>query len=231
MNPFTAQARSAPTLRHAAPHPFHPPLARSQRKKREERLEELHQKQVSELERYEQQSKLQSIGGLDPSLASLQPPDVPQHSAPEVSYDAAELDKFLPASAQVDQALPPPRLPGTATYEPPSRARMCLAKLQSGFMLGSAVGGSFGFAYGTFAAIKYRHILYLPIAVVQAISLPRHGPRCGAPPPRRPRASSGWLACLLTASMMPHRGRPCLAGGRGLRLLSPGRGWLVPCRS
>lgn len=35
-------------------------------------------------------------------------------------------------------------------------------------MIGGALGGAFGFLYGTFAAIKYKHVLYLPIAVLQA---------------------------------------------------------------
>lgn len=118
-----------------------------------------------QLKQYEEFHKQQQpLAAPDPSmLADARPP----LSNPETSYDAAELNKYLPASAQVEQAAPSTRISGTTTYEPPSRAWQCFAKLQSGFMIGGAVGGSFGFAYGTYAAIKFRHILYLPIAVVQ----------------------------------------------------------------
>ena len=82
-------------------------------------------------------------------------------------YAAEDFDKYLPQSAQVDQQ-PAAWSGGRATYEPPSRARQCMSKLQSGFMIGASLGGAFGFMYGTYAAIKFKHVLYLPIAVVQA---------------------------------------------------------------
>ena len=55
-------------------------------------------------------------------------------------------------------------------YEPPSRAWQCAYKLQNGFMIGASLGGAVGFMYGTWAACTgvYKHILYLPIAVLQS---------------------------------------------------------------
>ena len=53
-------------------------------------------------------------------------------------------------------------------YEPPSRAWQCAYKLQNGFMIGASLGGAVGFMYGTWAAVAYKHILYLPIAVLQS---------------------------------------------------------------
>jgi len=82
-------------------------------------------------------------------------------------YASEDFDKYLPQSAQVDQQTPTWE-GGRSTYEPPSRARQCVSKLQSGFMIGASLGGAFGFLYGTYAAIKFKHVLYLPIAVVQA---------------------------------------------------------------
>ena len=82
-------------------------------------------------------------------------------------YASEDFDKYLPQSAQVDQQQPA-WSGGRDTYEPPSRARQCVSKLQSGFMIGASLGGAFGFLYGTYAAIKFKHVLYLPIAVVQA---------------------------------------------------------------
>ena len=61
------------------------------------------------------------------------------------AYDVANLDRFLPDSAKTDQ---PAVLRSRSSYEPPSRGRQCLAKVQSGFMIGAALGGAFGFAYG-----------------------------------------------------------------------------------
>jgi len=83
------------------------------------------------------------------------------------AYAAEDFSKYLPASAQVDQA-EPVWSGGGATYEAPSRARQCMGKLQSGFMIGASLGGAFGFMYGAYAAIKFKHVLYLPIAVIQA---------------------------------------------------------------
>ena len=37
----------------------------------------------------------------------------------------------------------------------------------AGFSLGAALGGAVGFAYGAFAAVKYKHVLYVPISVLQ----------------------------------------------------------------
>ena len=82
-------------------------------------------------------------------------------------YASEDFNKYLPQSAQVDQQTPTWD-GGRSTYEPPTRARQCLSKLQSGFMIGASLGGAFGFLYGTYAAIKFKHVLYLPIAVVQA---------------------------------------------------------------
>ena len=47
-------------------------------------------------------------------------------------------------------------------FEPP-RVRTAGA----GFSLGAALGGAVGFAYGAFAAVKYKHVLYVPISVLQ----------------------------------------------------------------
>jgi hypothetical protein len=89
---------------------------------------------------------------------------------PEQSYDTEDLDKYLPASAKVDQAAPTFKVPsgGNYGYEAPSRFRQCGYKLQNGFMIGASLGGAVGFLYGTWAAISYKHILYLPIAVLQS---------------------------------------------------------------
>lgn len=93
-----------------------------------------------------------------------------EQSAPrvraEASYETEDFDKYLPSGANEGRAQP--NFPERETYEPPSRARQCFGKLQSGFMIGAALGGAIGFLYGTYAAIKYKHVLYLPIAVVQA---------------------------------------------------------------
>ena len=66
---------------------------------------------------------------------------------PETSYEAEDLDKYLPASARVDQA--PPSWGGRSStpayYEPPSRAWQCMYKLQNGFMIGASLGGAVGF--------------------------------------------------------------------------------------
>ncbi len=97
--------------------------------------------------------------GSGDAFGSGQLPDLP-----ETSYESEDLDKYLPASAGAGSAQAPPRV----AYEPPSRARQCFGKLQSGFMIGASLGGAVGFLYGTYAAIRYKHILYLPIAVLQA---------------------------------------------------------------
>jgi len=84
--------------------------------------------------------------------------------APDASYDDEDFDKYLPKSAKADQAAPE----WSGGHEPPSRARQCFGKLQSGFLIGASLGGAIGTLYGTYAAIKYKHILYLPIAIAQA---------------------------------------------------------------
>mmetsp|Transcript_39677 Transcript_39677/g.92749 ORF Transcript_39677/g.92749 Transcript_39677/m.92749 type:complete len:170 (-) Transcript_39677:94-603(-) len=132
----------------------------NQRKKREEKLHE-------RLAEYEEAQMAMQQAAPPPQLAAADPSfSIPQR---EVSYDADELNKYLPQAAQTEQAVPAAlaNWQGTTTYEPPSRARQCFTKLQSGFMLGGALGGAIGFLYGTFAAVRYRHVLYLPIAVVQ----------------------------------------------------------------
>ena len=124
------------------------------------RRKEQEEKLTERLEKYEQAAATQAAAPpIDPTSFTL-----PQRE--ENAYDADELDKFLPKrSADATPALA--NWKGTTTYEPPSRARQCVSKLQSGFMLGGALGGALGFLYGAFAAVKHRHVLYLPIAVVQ----------------------------------------------------------------
>ena len=77
---------------------------------------------------------------------------------PEQSYETEDLDKYLPASAKVDQAAPTFKVPsgGNYGYEAPSRFRQCGYKLQNGFMIGASLGGAVGFLYGTWAAISYK---------------------------------------------------------------------------
>ena len=85
----------------------------------------------------------------------------------EVEYEKEDFDRYLPKaeSPSVD-AWTPPASPSYQYYEPPSRFRQCMWKLQNGAMIGGALGSAIGFMYGTYAAIAYRHILYLPISVV-----------------------------------------------------------------
>ena len=86
----------------------------------------------------------------------------------DVEYDNEDFDKYLPAAAQVEQPAAEWQLSGESTYQAPSRARQCMYRLQNAFMIGASLGGAVGFMYGTYASIAYRHVLYLPIAVVQA---------------------------------------------------------------
>lgn len=79
-------------------------------------------------------------------------------------YASEDFSKYLPESAKKDQPTQRWSLP----TEAPSRVSQCFQRIQAGAMLGAALGGSFGFLYGTYAAITYRHILYVPISVVQA---------------------------------------------------------------
>lgn len=114
---------------------------------------------LQELQRYEQEAQSQKL----PSNFSLPMPE----EEPADRYASEDLDKYLPSSAKNGQN-PTFTYKSAASYEPPSRARQCFAKLQTGFMIGGALGGAFGFLYGTYAAVVYKHVLYLPIAVVQA---------------------------------------------------------------
>ena len=87
---------------------------------------------------------------------------------PERSYESEDFDKYLPASAKVDQPATG-WSPGRGnTYEAPSRTRQCFGRLQNAFVIGASLGGAVGFMYGTYAAIAYKHVLYLPVAVLQA---------------------------------------------------------------
>jgi len=130
----------------------------ARREKKEEKMKE----KLQELQAYEMtsQQEPQEI----PQSFSL--PAAPEGSADD-RYAAEDFNKYLPASANRDQSPALNYSPGAA-YEPPSRARQCFGKLQSGFMIGGALGGAFGFMYGCYASVVYKHILYLPIAVVQA---------------------------------------------------------------
>ncbi|KAJ1632318.1 reactive mitochondrial oxygen species modulator 1-domain-containing protein [Pavlovales sp. CCMP2436] len=80
-------------------------------------------------------------------------------------YEAEDFSKYLPESAKKDQ---PAQKWQFYQPEQSSRVNQCFQRIKNGAMLGGALGGSFGFLYGTYAAIAYRHILYIPISVVQA---------------------------------------------------------------
>lgn len=79
-------------------------------------------------------------------------------------YAAEDFSKYLPDSAKVDQPSQQWQLPSESS----NRINACFQRIKTGAMLGGALGGSFGFLYGTYAAIAYKHILYIPISVVQA---------------------------------------------------------------
>lgn len=66
---------------------------------------------------------------------------------PETSYESEDFSKYLPASANVDQAPPSwdARKASPTYYEPPSRAWQCAYKLQNGFVIGASLGGAVGF--------------------------------------------------------------------------------------
>ena len=84
-------------------------------------------------------------------------------------YDSEDFDKYLPPSTtKGDQPATDWSARAPTTYEPPSRARQCMHRLQNAFGIGAALGGAVGFMYGAYAAVAYKHVLYLPIAVVQA---------------------------------------------------------------
>ena len=133
------------------------PFTRKREKKEEEiktKIEQLQQHQLQQSELQSEQPKLIFTTGADEEEVVDR-------------YASENFDKYLPASAQVEQA-PTFSYSGGDVYEPPSRVWQCFSKLQSGFMIGGALGGAFGFMYGAYAAVVYKHILYLPIAVVQA---------------------------------------------------------------
>eukprot|EP00966_Prymnesium_polylepis_P038483 893117-Prymnesium_polylepis.1 len=125
------------------------------------------QEKLVELQDYEAMSTQQASSQMP---TQFEPP--PSFTIPgaaeggEDRYASEDLDKYLPSAAKSEQS-PISYNPG-ATYQPPSRARQCFGKLQSGFFIGASLGGAFGFMYGAYASVVYRHILYLPIAVVQA---------------------------------------------------------------
>lgn len=129
---------------------------------RKERLDKIKEHKIDEL-----RSKLGDIegrqGGGDEGEMQFK---VPEGSN---DYEAENFDKYLPKAALENQA-PPEWSGGRATqqYEPPSRGWQCAYKLQNGFVIGASLGSAIGFLYGTWAAIAYRHVLYLPIAVVQS---------------------------------------------------------------
>ena len=91
------------------------------------------------------------------------------------NYDDESFDKYLPASAQSDQApvqwqSRPTDYSGYEAPAPPSRARLCMYKLQSSFMVGFSLGGAVGFLYGSWMAIQHKHVLYVPIALCSGCS-------------------------------------------------------------
>ncbi len=139
----------------------------NKRKKKEEEVQARYEEQ-----QLQAMHELEQLNATPPPAISHAPDSLlnklPQN---EDKYAAENLDKFLPSGAQTDQN-PPDAAAGWAsraggTYEPPSRMRQCFSKLQSGFILGASIGGAAGFLYGTWAAIKHKHVLYLPAAIIQ----------------------------------------------------------------
>ena len=134
---------------------------------RREKKQELQEYKIEQFK-----EKFQAQGGSQGDLSGLPSAEVDPSAfkVPEssVDYEAENFDKYLPKSAQNDQS--PVTWSGGAAqqYEPPSRAWQCAYKLQNGFVIGASLGSAIGFLYGTYAAISYRHILYLPIAVLQS---------------------------------------------------------------
>ena len=137
------------------------PFTRKREKKEEDIKERIEEYQLQRLEQQQQQQQQQ------PESTWSLPADAGAEDG-EDRYGKEDFDKYLPASAKVDQEASFNYSGGGSSYEPPSRMRQCFSKLQSGFMIGGALGGAFGTLYGTYAAVVYKHILYLPIAVVQA---------------------------------------------------------------
>ena len=136
---------------------------------RRERGEAKMREKLSELQA---QHDLQEAGSLaagsggapiltDAQLSSI----LPDRSG---GYDSEDFDKYLPSQAKVDQPAYDWAPQATMAYEPPSRARQCMQRLQNAFAIGASLGGAVGFMYGSYAAVAYKHVLYLPIAVVQA---------------------------------------------------------------
>lgn len=95
----------------------------NQRKKREEKQEELHEKNRA----------LQAGGQADMADAAAIPSSLQSFVLPsrEVDYESEDFSKYLPASAQVEHSKPTYKLPqGDNYYQPPSRAWQCFSKLQ-----------------------------------------------------------------------------------------------------
>lgn len=135
---------------------------------RRERKEEQVKEKLSQLQQHQQGGGSAQLlgGGSDMAAASMG-----SLALPETTYESEDFDKYLPASSRVDQQPPSwnARQASSPTYyEPPSRAWQCFYKLQNGFVIGASLGGAVGFLYGTWASFAYKHILYLPIAVVQS---------------------------------------------------------------
>lgn len=129
---------------------------------RKERLEKIKEHKIDELK-----AKLGDIEGRQGDGDGAMTFKLPENST---DYEAENFDKYLPKAALQNQA--PTEWSGrtgaSTQYEPPSRAWQCAYKLQNGFVIGASLGSAIGFLYGTWAAVAYRHILYLPIAVVQS---------------------------------------------------------------
>lgn len=126
-----------------------------------EKLEHLQQQHLASQQQFEVPETGGDNGLSAEQLAAL----LPDRSD---TYEREDFNKYLPASAHVEQPATTWSPQAGATYQPPSRARQCFGKLQNGFMIGASLGGAVGFLYGTWAAVAYRHVLYLPIAVLQA---------------------------------------------------------------
>ena len=87
---------------------LNPFAARRERKEEQmkQRLEEIQQRQGSQGGRALQPGELS--GATAASIGTLQ--------MPETSYEAEDLDKYLPASAKVDQAAPTFKVPSGGNY-------------------------------------------------------------------------------------------------------------------
>jgi hypothetical protein len=127
------------------------------------------------------------------------------------SYESEDFDKYLPASAKVDQQ--PTTWSGGAggQYAPPSRARQCMGRVQNGFVIGASLGGAVGFLYGSYAAVAYKHILYLPIAVLQAAGGFGFFLACGTVIRCEELPEERWAPLDAAARPLPYAGRKHLA--------------------